>query len=145
MIHEILASDVEFAQGMINSSHSDPEILAYLTSRGIESARAAELLDDLHHGRKPNIKVPFVPGAGSAPAGSPAPTRRAETPQQNHQALRKHVHKGKHKRHGMPWWFVLMVVIFILALGYAFLEMGANESDAIVNKVKHEIPPAPGK
>jgi hypothetical protein len=144
MIREILSSDVEFARGMITSSHSDAEILAYLTSRGIEPAKAAELLDDLRHGRKPSAQVAFMPGAGRSPATERPRPAEADASQQP-ESPRRHSHKGRHQRKGVPWWFILLVVIFILALGYALLELGGQASSESADKVKHELPPPPGK
>jgi Tfp pilus assembly protein PilO len=43
------------------------------------------------------------------------------------------------------WWFILLAANFIVALGYAFFEMGADASNESVNKVKHKLPPPPGK
>jgi hypothetical protein len=144
MICEILSSDVEFAQGMLKSSHSDAEILAYLTSRGIEPAKAAELLDDLRHGRKPNAQPAFVPGAGgSLTTNQPRPARAAALPAA--EAPRRHSHRGSLKRSGFPWWFILLIVIFIMALGYAFFEMGGDASSDSLGKAKHELPSPPGK
>jgi hypothetical protein len=145
MIHEILSSDVEFAQGMLKSSHSDLEIIAYLTSRGIEAAKAAALLDDLRHGRKPSVQLAFLPGVRSSaatiqpgPAAPDAPPA-SETP-------RRHSHRTRmHQRQGVPWWFIFLVAIFVLAIGYAFFEMGADESSESASKIKHELPPPPGK
>ena len=144
MIHEILSSDVEFARGMINSSHSDAEIVAYLTSRGIHAAKAAELLDDLRHGRKPNAQLAFVPGAvSSPPTNRPRPAGADAPPTQ--ESPRSHSHRGRIKHNGLPWWFILMVVIFILALGYAFFELGTDSSNESADTIKHELPPPPGK
>lgn len=144
MIREILSSDVEFAQGLLSSSRSDAEILDYLTLRGIEPAKAADLLDDLRHGRKPSAQLAFLPGArGSFSTSQPRPARAdaPPTPETPH----KHTHRGSHQRKGVPWWFILLVVLFILALGYAFVEMGSDAAKESVGKAKHELPPPPGK
>ena len=144
MIRELLSSDVEFAQGMLNSSHSDAEILASLTLRGIEPAKAAELLDELRHGRKPSVLLAFLPGVeGSPQAGGPRPggADAPPTPEPPH----KHAHRGSHQRNGVSWWFIFLMVLFILALGYAYVEMGSDASKESVGKAKHELPPPPGK
>jgi hypothetical protein len=145
MIREILSSDVEFAQGMLNSSHSDAEILAYLTLRGVDPAKAAELLDDLRHGRKPNAQFAYVLGVGRSPATGRTRPAAPDAPPAS-ATPRRHSHTGKsHQQHGVPWWFILLAVIFILALGYTFFEMGADDSSDAVSKTKHELPPAPDK
>jgi hypothetical protein len=59
MIHEIVSSDVEFARGMMDSGHPDTELLAYLATRGLDPAKAAQLVDDLRHGREPSAQLPY--------------------------------------------------------------------------------------
>jgi hypothetical protein len=145
MIHEILSSDVEFAKGMLSSSHSDVEILAYLTSRGIEPAKAANLLDDLRHGRKPSAELAFVLGLGRYPATDRPRSAGAEVPL-TLEARRRHPHRRRsHRHYGVPWWFILLALIFIVALGYAFFEMGSDASSESINAVKHELSPPSGK
>ena len=145
MIHEILSSDVEFAKGMLGSSHSDAEILAYLASRGIDPAKAVELLDQLRHGRKPDTPPAFVPGGAGHPATESGRAAGADAfPASG--SRRKHSHgRRRYKQPSMPWWFILLAAIFILALAYAFFEMGSDVSKESVDKVKHELPPPPGK
>jgi len=141
MIHEILQSDVELARGMLDSSHTDAEILSYLASRGIEAAKAAQLVDDLRHGRAPIVQSPFGPdlsssGARAKPrAAMPEAAAPAQPP-------RHHSHRRRHGGGGIPWWFVLLAVIFLLALGYALFETDTHVS---TNADKHDIPPPPGK
>jgi hypothetical protein len=144
MIREILSSDVEFAKGMLNASHSDAEILAYLTSRGLEPAKAAALLDDLRHGRKPDAQLAFVPCANSSPATN-GPRLAAVGASQTPASPRSHSHRRRYKRNGVPWWLIILVVIFILALGYALFEMGSDISSESADTIKHELPPPPGK
>jgi hypothetical protein len=145
MIHEILSSDVELAKGMLESSHSDTEILGYLASRGIDPAKAIELLDDLRHGKKPHTPMAFVPGSAEPPATE---SRRAAVADASpaSESRRRHSHgRRTYKQPRMPWWFILMAAVFILALAYAYFEMGVDASKDSVSKVKHELPPPPGK
>jgi hypothetical protein len=145
MIREILTSDVEFARGMLSSSHSDAEILAYLTSRGIEPVKAANLLDDLRHGREPSTQLAYALGVRITPStGGPRTAGADALP--TSETRRRHAHRRKtHHRPGVPWWFLLLALIFIAALGYAFFEMGADASRESLNKVKHDLPTPPGK
>ena len=62
MSHETSASDIEFAQGMLKAGCSDAEVLASLSSRGIEPAKAAELLDEVRHDRTPSRDGTEAPG-----------------------------------------------------------------------------------
>ena len=144
MIHEILQSDVEVARGLIRSDHPDPEIVAALTSRGIEPAKATQLLDDLHHGRKPAVQVLVVPRpSGDGVVGSPG-AARGDAPQEKH-SHRSRSRSEKHHRSGIPWWFAVLILIFLGALVYAFLETGSHASKDAVDQSRHELPPPPGK
>ena len=144
MIHEIVSSDVELARGMMDSGRSDIEILAYLASRSVEPAKAAQLVDDLRHGRKPSAQLPFElrPAAPSAVGG---PRTAGEEAQSAKHAHRKRSGSGKHKRSAIPWWFVILLGITALALGYLLLGPGSSAPTDAINNEKHEIPPAPGK
>ncbi len=145
MIREILSSDVELAKGMLEASHSEAEILACLASRGIDSAKAAELLADLRHGRRPDTRLAFDLGGAPpaaiesrhAPGGDGVPASESR---------RRHSHgRRRYHRQGVPWWFLVLAAIFILALAYAFFEVGSDVSKESVSRVKHELPPPPGK
>jgi hypothetical protein len=144
MIHETLAADVEFARSMINSSHSDAEILAHLASRGLEPTQAAHLVEDLRHGRQPSVQLPVVP----FPAGHHTPGRAKGARTHSHHEYhppRPQSRSGSHRRSGIPWWFVLLVLVFGGALLYAFLEAGKEASKDAVNHQRHEVPTAPGR
>ena len=124
----------------MDSGHSDTEILASLASRGLEPAKAAQLVDDLRHGRKPSAHLPFE----FRPAGHSAVGKREAARGEAHHAppaYRQRSGSGKRKRSAIPWWFVILIGIALLALGYVLLETGAN----ISTDDKHELPPAPGK
>ena len=144
MIHEILPSDVELARGMLDSSHSDAEILAYLASRGIEPSKAAELVDDLRHGRTPTTQFPYGPGAAARRA-TVEPRAADRQAHQTPDSPPRHSHRRKHKRSAIPWWFVLLVLIFIFALGYILFEAGREVTSKGIQQDRHELPPAPGK
>jgi hypothetical protein len=140
MIHEILPSDVEFARGMINAGHSDEEIVSHLTSRSLERAKAAELLQDLRQGRSPPVQLAYVPEAGMRHGHR---RHRATRPVEAHPQRRSS--RGRHGRRRFSWWFLLMLVIFAWALGYAYLHLGSDASRDVISRNKHEIPPAPDK
>jgi hypothetical protein len=144
MIHEIVSSDVDFARGLMDSGHSDTEILANLASRGVEPAKAAQLVEDLRHGRKPSAQLPseFRP-PGSSAVGDRR-TARGEATQARH-SHRRRSGSGKHQRSAIPWWFVILAGIALLALGYVLLETGTHLATEGVNQDKHEVPSVPGK
>lgn len=128
----------------MNSGHPNTEILAYLALRGLEPAKAAQLVDDLRHGRTPSAELPLE----LRPAGHSAVKGRATARGEAHQA--QHSHRNgtgsvKHKRSAIPWWFVILVLVFLWALAYAWLEAGNHFSREAIDKDKHELPPGPGK
>jgi hypothetical protein len=144
MIHEIVSSDVDFARGMMDSGRSDTEILAYLASRGLEPAKAAELMDDLRHGRTPSAKLPFeLRPPGHRAVGGRGTARGEAHPAQH--AYRNLSGSWKRKLSAIPWWFVVLVGIALFALGYVLLEAGSRLSREGIDKDKHELPPAADK
>ena len=57
MTHDIVQSDIALASRLIGAQRPDQEILQALVLRGIDPAQAAKLLDDLHNGRKPEVRT----------------------------------------------------------------------------------------
>ena len=144
MIDDILPSDVEFARGMIHSSRPDAEILSSLASRGLAQSKAARLLDDLRHGRKPEYQGQFVLGSTAHRTPSKPGKPGADTPPVNVHAP-SHPRHRKHTSAGGAWWFAIIVIIFLWALWYAFFKTGADASKDVIDVEKHSIPDAPNK
>jgi hypothetical protein len=144
MLNEILPSDVEFAQGMVNSSRSDPEILSFLTSRGVPPDKAAQLLDDLRHGRKPVFVEEYALGSTARRTPHKSGRHEARVPQEE-VSIPSHSRHRKHKRSGGAWWFVLLIIVFLWAVWYAFFKTGADASRDVIDMDKHTIPTAPNK
>jgi len=144
MIREILPSDVEFTKGMVNSSRSDAEILTCLAARGLDPDKAAHLLDDLRHGREPEAHAQLALGSTARRT-----TRKPETPSPDAPpAATSAPPHSRHKRHQRAfgtWWFVIVVIIFLWAVWYAFIKSGADASKDVIDLDKHAIPAAPGK
>ena len=59
MTHDILQSDIALATRLMGDQRPDEEILRALVYRGVDPAKAAKLLDDLHSGRKPEVRPPL--------------------------------------------------------------------------------------
>ena len=86
MTSEIIQSDIDLTQHMLDQRCADPEIIRILGKRGIDIDRAALLVDDMRHGRNVipcfplGYRIPLGPaGQGSTPlavAGKPAAVRR---------------------------------------------------------------------
>ena len=142
MTHDILPSDVDFARAMLDSNHPEAEILAFLVSRGIEAAKAGSLIDDLRHGRHPSAQLPFGPGEGRPGATAKAPAAAGDAPP--HSRLPQSRPHRRHRRSRVPWWFVGVMIIFVLALGYALFEAWNAANRMGVQQDKHDVPDAPG-
>src|SRR4051812_38412769 len=52
MTHDVLQSDIELAERMIEASRPDIEIIAALDARRIDRSRATQLVQDLRSGKK---------------------------------------------------------------------------------------------
>jgi hypothetical protein len=61
MTHDIIQADVELATRLIADQRTDEEIIRALGHRGIDPQQAAQLLDDLHGGRKVTAKAALPP------------------------------------------------------------------------------------
>ena len=144
MIHEILPSDVEFAHELLNTPHSDEEIFASLASRGIELAKAAQMVDDLRHGREPNCQAQFALGSTACRAKRGPETATADAPQATGSPRSRSRHR-RHKRFGGFWYLVLLAVIFLWALWYALLKTGTDTSRDGMGFDSDQIPEAPTK
>ena len=59
MTHDIVQSDITLAARLIGAERSDEAILQVLANRGVDPVQAAKLLDDLHSGRKPEVRTPL--------------------------------------------------------------------------------------
>ena len=66
MTHDLLQSDIDLAIRLKDDQRPDAEVIQVLVHRGIDSGKAAQLLDDLRSGRKVNAKAP-VPSEFALP------------------------------------------------------------------------------
>ena len=57
MIREILRTDIEVAIRLRKANRSDEDIVAALALRGVDRANAAQLVDDLRHGRNVSPQI----------------------------------------------------------------------------------------
>jgi hypothetical protein len=85
MTHDILPSDVALAETLIRANHSEAEVVSALRLRGVESTKAARLIDDLRHGRSVatlspmDLAQPLWPKA-ETPDDAPAAHRQTRRP-----------------------------------------------------------------
>gem|GEM_PF-2341647 len=122
----------------MKASQSDAEIVAALASRGIEPGRAATLVDDLRHGHTPTFQLPF--GPDTAPHhGTSQPRASAGPVPQPLRAPQVRSHRRTHKHPPVQWELVLVVLIFIAALGYALFGSGEDASQETIDQTKPDI------
>jgi hypothetical protein len=75
MTQDILQSDLDFARGLIRASHADAEIVAALMRRGVASAKASQVVNDLRLGKLVRPIDPILPEFASPHS----PTERPES------------------------------------------------------------------
>lgn len=59
MTHDPVQSDLELANRLLKAGCPDPEIATVLTARGLEPAKAAQLVADLRSGKTITLETPF--------------------------------------------------------------------------------------
>ena len=60
MTHDILQTDIDLATRLRDDQRPDEEILLALAHRGVDPAKAAQLVDNLRNGRAP-VTPPILP------------------------------------------------------------------------------------
>jgi len=75
MTRNILPTDIELASRLVAADRPAENVIAALVSRGVDSASAAQLADDLRHGRKVAPEIPptleIAPRRRRPPKGTP--------------------------------------------------------------------------
>lgn len=140
MTSEILLADLVYARRLLEDGLSDPQVLTSLIARGVNPLQAAELLTDLHHNREPKVAAHYQVGTSPpGPAPKPGPAARAEDgPVPTSRSRRR-------RPSGVPWWALIIIVVFLWALWYAWLKTGVESSREFMNHDKHAIPSHPSK
>ena len=132
MIHDILDSDVQFARGLIKSNQPDSEVISALCRRGVEAVKASGLVTDLRR----NLLVKGIVNPARTPrAITQAPAKDVAIAMDP----RKGAKRPRHHRSSVPWWFLIVVAIFLWALAYCLLHEENPSSDL----EKHELPAKP--
>jgi hypothetical protein len=141
MTHDIVQSDIALATRLIGNQRSDQEILQALANRGVDPLQAAKLLDDLHSGRKPEVRTSLPlemtmtrrsrPRSSARPTDkgssnrSQEPARRPEPPPQRPvPSTRRNVVLGKIAT-------ASFLVLAVAAVGHALLKRGPSGSVAL--------------
>ncbi len=135
MVHDVLDSDVQFAQGLIATNQSDDEILSALCRRGVAADKAFRLVQDLRN--KPSGKFAAAltgPSRGITQASSPvAPVEMQKSVEH------KRERRLRHRPKSVPWWFLIIAAIFIWAIAYCLL----HEENSASDYEKHDLPAKP--
>jgi hypothetical protein len=134
MTHDILQSDIALATRLMGEHRSNEEILRALKYRGVDPAKAAKLLDDLHSGRKPEIRPPLPsemtlprhprPSSTARGTSQESSTRSQEPPQRPAPSARRNAVLGKVAT-------ASFLVLAIAAVGNALLKRGPSGSVAL--------------
>lgn len=114
MIKQILQSDVDLARKLAQAGHSDEHMVDVLCLRGIPRVRAAQLTDDIRHGRHVEPDVSFLPELVFGEPDLPPVSRPAERPVRRRPRARA--------RSSSIWRTLLILGILsaILAAAFAF-------------------------
>ncbi len=142
MTDDILQSDIELARGLIQARQDDKQIIEALTHRGIDSGKAAQLINDLRQGRKVTPRPMFVAETEPAPAPSrsslpvnrePRPSSRSRQPTHS-----THVRRGP----GVLVWFLAGILLCTGAYfgARALSNHGRKDGDTAADRNR---PPAP--
>ncbi len=66
MTHDILRSDIELATRLLAENRPDAKVIEALAQRGVDPAKAVQLVDDLRNRREVSTKDDFMLGFGAA-------------------------------------------------------------------------------
>ena len=67
MTRDVLGSDVDYARRLIDADCTDSSIVAALVWRGVDSAKAAQLVETLRCGRRWKCSPASIPGRRTSP------------------------------------------------------------------------------
>ena len=140
MTSDILMADLVYARELIKGGLSEPQIMTSLIARGVNPLQAAELMTDLRHGRDPKVKSHHA--IGRTPL---VPAPKPEAPDRTEDGPVPAPRPRRHRPSRIPWWAMILLVVFIWALWYAWLKTGAESSRELINHDKHALPEHPSK
>lgn len=127
MTHDPVQSDLDLANRLLKANRSEQEIIAALTVRGVDHAKATQLVADLQSGKTIALEIPFGSEFGelcpsedviypaTAPRYEPAPTGR-----------RHRQRSFRSRRRRLLLLLGLAVALGGLALGYYFYSARAG-------------------
>ena len=138
MTHDILQSDIELAIRLRSEQYSDEQIIQALTQRRVDSAKAAQLLDDLRNGRdvKSQSSLPQELSFARRPRsrsgarrGGPSTPRRP--PEPDSAPPRRSSQTSSRQKKSANFWVVLasLVMLAVGLVGFALLKRAQAGSE----------------
>ena len=162
MTNEILRTDIELAIRLIDEKRPTEEVIAALVPRGIDRAKATQLVDDLRSGKRVDVQatLPIELGlarrsrsrSGSRGANQDQPSHSSQAESRREPSRRTSAHS--HKQSAAPWLVPALIVVLVIVVGgilvFQRYRAGADfpverTTNAPVPKVNVGSTPAPAK
>jgi hypothetical protein len=162
MTNDILRTDIELATRLMEEKRPAEEIIAALIPRGIDRAKATQLVDDLRNGKKIDdlATLPMELGlarrsrsrSGSREGKQDHPSHSSQT--ESHREPSRRVASHSHKKSAGRWLIPALIVVLVVVVGGILIvqrhRAGADfpverTTNAPVSKVNAASVPAPEK
>jgi hypothetical protein len=127
MTHHILQSDIELARKLLAANRPEAEIVAALTRRGVEPAKATRLVEDLQCGRAVAPEIAVMPRRGPEVASKGAGAVPNETggqippPESSALADMSTSAAGRPTSSARRWTLAVLLVVLAAGAGLAVL------------------------
>jgi hypothetical protein len=141
MTHDILQSDIDCAKRLIVANRPDQEVVLALARRGIESSKAAQVVDALRRGSavEPEVQAPelgrvFIEvSAAEAPEPAEAEAESAAAgPLPQYHYHTRETSSLMRKRRLTRWVLLLLLAAGLLAVLIAVLHYRTRHRDALL-------------
>ena len=125
MTNDILRTDIELATRLMEEKRPAEEIIAALIPRGIDRAKATQLVDDLRSGKKVDIQATLPMELGLARRSrSRSGSRGARQDQSSHSSQAeshrepsRRTSAHSHKKSAVPWLIPALIVVLVVLVG----------------------------
>jgi hypothetical protein len=141
MTHDILQTDIELAKELIESNRPDAEVALALTRRGLDSAVAGRLVEDLRNGRRvqPQMAVEWVTrrrsgsrSSGEAghdrPSAQPSPSRSTSEKRSNQRRPSRGARK-KAKENAIVWVVAVILACLVVVTAIVIFKHSQRTKD----------------
>jgi hypothetical protein len=121
MTNDILRTDIELATRLLEEKRPDDQIITALTFRGIDPARAAQVVDDLRNGREVKTQTVLSTGSGLRRRSRTSDASREASQAQSSRSSKaesppktpRHGAAHHHKKPGISWVVPALVVVLV--------------------------------